>query len=350
MPNFTSTRTFGIEIEFIGDREAAARAINAAGIGCNVQEYDHRTPTAWKIVTDASIGYENGELVSPILRGEEGLEQVRKVCSALRSIGHKVDKRCGVHVHVGVPELTGPEIANVFKRYLAGEDKIDAIMPRSRRGNGNRFCYSLTQYRARIETANSVRDLQNAFYSERHVKLNVMSYVRQKTIEFRHHSGSLSGEKVTNWIQFCVGFVEASRSTTATGNTSVTPRRRNTNSARARAVAAIGSAWNNRLFLRDSIYMYDDTFANNIGVSIDALAPLMSVLRREGYTIKRRRSLNAYEIIGVPATVVAAPTSVNTLPVATATFVSEAHANPFYGLSAEIVNYYEERAQDLANG
>lgn len=350
MPNFTSTRTFGVEIEFIGNREAAARAINAAGIGCQVQDYNHRTPTAWKIVTDASIGYENGELVSPILRGEDGLEQVRKVCSALRSIGHKVDKRCGVHVHVGVSELSGSEVANVFKRYLAGEDKIDAIMPRSRRGNGNRFCYSLTQYRARIETANSVRDLQNAFYSERHVKLNVMSYVRQKTIEFRHHSGSLSGEKVTNWIQFCVGFVEASKSTTTMrGAASGTPLRRNANSARARAIAEINSVWNNRLY-RDSIYMYDNVFASNIGVSIDALAPLMSALRREGYVIKRRRSSNAYEIIGVPVTAVAAPGNMYAPPVATATFVCEAHANPFYGLSAEIVNYYEERAQDLANG
>lgn len=344
MPNFTSTRTFGIEIEFIGDRDAAARAINAAGIGCQVQDYNHRTPTAWKIVTDASIGYENGELVSPILRGEEGLEQVRKVCSALRSIGHKVDKRCGVHVHVGVPELSGHEIANVFKRYLAGEDKIDAIMPRSRRGNGNRFCYSLASYRARIETSNSVRDLQNAFYSERHVKLNIMSYVRQKTIEFRHHSGSLSGEKVTNWIQFCVGFVEASRSTTATGTTSATSRRRNANSARARAVTVIQNNWNRTSGY--GCYLYDSEFADRIGVTVDALAPLMSTLRREGYVIKRRRNSSAYEIISLPAVANATTATVNTA----ATFEQAAFANPFYGLSAEIVNYYEERAQDLANG
>jgi hypothetical protein len=351
MPNFNSNRTFGIEIEFIGNREQAIQAIQAAGLSCRFEDYNHRVAPHWKVTTDASVGYDNGELVSPILQGENGLEQVRKVCAALRSIGHKVNKACGVHVHVGGQDLSGPELANVFKRYVECETTIDSLMPRSRRLNNNTYCRSLRDYATGIRNANSLHDLRRAFYDERHVKLNVMSYVRQKTIEFRHHSGSLSGEKITNWIQFCVNFVEKSRSTTAIAanpnynHTPAAPRRRHANSARARAIELIRSDFQ----IIGAHNRYDSVFSNQLGVPVASLAALVSTLRREGYTIERRRANGAYFVSGIPAGTATATDNNYSQIRQVATFEPAAHSNPFFGLPVEIVNYYEERAQDLAS-
>jgi hypothetical protein len=98
--------TFGVELEFIMPvgmtRDRIATMIQQAGVMCMSEQYNHTTRTHWKITTDASLGYTRGaEVVSPILRGEAGLEATRKVCQILTQTGCKVSKKCGLHVHVG---------------------------------------------------------------------------------------------------------------------------------------------------------------------------------------------------------------------------------------------------------
>ena len=44
----------------------------------------------------------------------------------------------------------------------------------------------------------------------RHSKLNTKSYVKYKTIEFRHHSGTVEFDKIQNWILFLHNLVEYS--------------------------------------------------------------------------------------------------------------------------------------------
>ena len=63
-------RRFGVEIEFKGNRTEVANQINMLGVACIEEGYNHHTRSHWKIVTDASLGYDNaGEVVSPILQG-----------------------------------------------------------------------------------------------------------------------------------------------------------------------------------------------------------------------------------------------------------------------------------------
>lgn len=207
-----NNRTYGIEVEFIGDRARAAQAIRAAGIECECQQYGHAVPRNWKIVTDASVGYDTGgELVSPILRGEDGLRQVTTVLAALRSAGCTINRSCGLHVHVGVADLNIDEMSRAFVRYKQCEAQIDSIMPRSRRLNDNRYVCTLQNYNFNQLAIRAPHELESAMGRFRHLKLNFMSYARQKTIEFRHHGGSLNTDKVINWIKFCVNFIEQSR-------------------------------------------------------------------------------------------------------------------------------------------
>jgi hypothetical protein len=132
---------FGIEIEaFNVGMSQLATALRAAGINVEVENYNHTNRNHWKIVTDGSIQGERAfELVSPVLKGEAGIAQVKKVCDVLESIGAKVNKSCGMHVHFDARQMQINDWRNLYKNYIILENEIDAIMPASRRGNVNTY-------------------------------------------------------------------------------------------------------------------------------------------------------------------------------------------------------------------
>ncbi len=214
---FSFDRTFGVEMEIIHESESKIRsAIRNAGVECEIEGYNHDTRTHWKIVSDASVdgGF---EVVSPVLKGRGGLEELEKVCNALVNAGARIRKCCGLHVHLGTDDFkTDIRVwKNLYKNYAALERTIDSFMPPSRRHN--QYCRSMRVcgWNAKIESAANLRMLESAVTGgSRYFKLNSQSYWRHKTVEFRQHSGSVEFGKVRNWILFCARFVEFSRRNT----------------------------------------------------------------------------------------------------------------------------------------
>ena len=213
MNNFTN-RAFGIEIEFVGaSLNSVAVAINRAGVDCEVEFYNHNTRPHWKIVTDASLRSVNGhagELVSPILKGEQGIRELKTVLEALNSVeGVQVNVSCGMHVHLDVRDMTAKEIKTVFERYAKYESQIDLIMPRSRR-NSPRWCATLQESVVSnyVGMADSKSELANAI--GRYYKVNLSNVHTRGSIEFRQHSGTTEFRKISNWLAFLQQFVEKS--------------------------------------------------------------------------------------------------------------------------------------------
>ena len=131
--------TFGVEIEILNtvDRSAIATALQAEGINAAVEGYNHQTRHYWKVITDASCGL---EVVSPILSGEQGLNELKKVCEVLTRLGCKVDKTCGLHVHIGADTLGVDRVKSTIKRWLGNESQnLDSIQPPSRRGTNTAY-------------------------------------------------------------------------------------------------------------------------------------------------------------------------------------------------------------------
>src|SRR5690606_37543123 len=190
---FNEERTFGVEIEFQGNREEVARLMNAKGVRAYVEGYNHTTKSYWKLITDASCGY---ELDRPPLKGREGLEQLKKACEALKEAGASVDRRCGLHVHHDINDYNAKQIANIFAIYIKLEKTIDTFVPNSRRANNNTYCRSLFQGTTqqaildKLKAVNSIEDIERIWHT-RYVKVNFQSYVKYGTIEFRQHSGTI---------------------------------------------------------------------------------------------------------------------------------------------------------------
>ena len=199
---FDEERTFGVEIEFQGNREEVARLMNAKGVRAYVEEYNHTTKSYWKLITDASCGY---ELVSPPLKGREGLDQLKKACEALNEAGATVDISCGLHVHHDINDYNAKQIANIFAIYIKLEKTIDTLVPNSRRANNNIYCGSLFQGTTqqaildKLRAVNSLEDIRR-IWDTRYVKVNFQSYIKYGTIEFRQHSGTTQFDKIYNWI------------------------------------------------------------------------------------------------------------------------------------------------------
>ena len=215
---YTFSRTFGIEIEAFGvERATLAAALREAGIACQTEFYNHTTQAHWKVVTDGSVrGDLPFELVSPVLKGEEGLQQLKVVCEVLRRLNAKVNKTTGLHVHLGVGELEHDLKfwRNLLSNYAALESSIDAVMPESRRGRNNNYCRQIAQpdLLRKLQGCRDLRSIERVVTGgNRYYKVNMQSFWRQRTVEFRQHSGTVEFEKIANWVRLLSRLVEFSR-------------------------------------------------------------------------------------------------------------------------------------------
>jgi len=221
--------TFGVELEVImpaesnGDRGRTALAdrMVAAGVECAHEAYNHRTRPHWKIVTDGSIGHANAEVVSPILRGEDGFEQVRKVCRALDAHGCRVNHATGMHVHVGARDRFAEQIGffkELVRTYAKFEPVIDQLVSRSRRARNSTWCQP-TPFTDAVERATTIdRVIAAANPNGRYAKLNLTAYHSHGTVEFRQHQGTTNAQKIENWVKLCLRMVaHAARNTERAG-------------------------------------------------------------------------------------------------------------------------------------
>lgn len=257
-PTFTKlpdSTNFGIELELTSATHVSTYHIAQtlqSSANCAVDVIDsysqahNDTSYNWKLVPDGSIVCSTSlpdcntfELVSPVLCGGNGLNQVSNV---LRCLGNniqpslKVNKSMGFHVHIDVSTLSLSQLIKVCQNYIKYEAAIDTMMPRSRRTGSpqsdqyfqsNRRSVShnniltgrqcLAGLAACADTESLVRLMNDG--NSRYYKLNMQNLVtgRQPTIEFRQHSGTMKYDKVSAWVRFCVLFVVNSAKLVAPG-------------------------------------------------------------------------------------------------------------------------------------
>lgn len=223
MKGFNENRKFGVEIEFLHNvgREAIINELARIGIECTSEGYNHITREHWKIVQDGSVHGNttfSDELVSPPLKGKEGLEELKKVMEVMNRIG-AVNKTCSIHVHHDIHDYNGNDLFRAVWLYTAYEETIDTLFPESRRADNNYYCGSLKtkmnvhRFRNYYEQHKNKQTLNkfevnNLFNYDRYVKLNLKSIVDHGTLEFRQHAGSLEFEKIYNWILLSQRIVE----------------------------------------------------------------------------------------------------------------------------------------------
>jgi len=203
-----SDMTFGVEIETVAPQSAIEND------GLRIGAYHHGIqvpylPEGWRAERDGSIdasripGGHACEIVSPVLRGPEGLAQVAEVCRTLEAKGHRVNVSTGVHVHVGVPcGWSAETLARLITIVSYIEKGLYAITGTKSRERGT-YCGGVRKY-GNDKDAKPVLD-RNRYHA---LNLTNLANGRSQTVEFRVFSGSVSATKVVGWIQVCLGLVE----------------------------------------------------------------------------------------------------------------------------------------------
>ena len=202
--------SFGVEIETYNVvRSSLIEKGTRKGLAIRSEGYNHDdNQHYYKIVSDGSLqGNDTNEIVSPILQGNDGLNSLKRLCDALNEIDARVNKSCGLHIHIGAATMTDRHYLNIIVNYQRLEALIDSFMPLSRRANNNGFCHSLQGFDfSRCTSKRDVYDMMNS----RYYKINSHAYIRHQTIEFRQHSGTTDYTKISMWIQFLAALVKYS--------------------------------------------------------------------------------------------------------------------------------------------
>lgn len=170
-------------------------------------------PAGWNAQSDSSIrvgtpGHTGVEVVSPILKGADGLSQIVFVLNWLNEKGAKVNSSTGLHVHVGF-RGTEKEMAAIVSCVAQHEKALFASTGTKSRERGH-YCGSIqNDFNYRERFADGERDTR---ITQRYHVLNLQNVLGggKPTIEFRVFAGSLNVVKVLNYVRVCLALVERS--------------------------------------------------------------------------------------------------------------------------------------------
>lgn len=288
--------TFGVEIEFLVPNSTnyidVAQALSRASRLPVLAANRAMRSSSWKLTHDGSVsapGRLGLEAVSPVLT-EDKMDQIDKICSALSTVGAVVNRSCGLHVHIGAGSMPLDAIKRLAILYAESELFIDQLLPPSRRGSNNNYCKSVRSHlrlQNVLRASNVAGVAQSIASGDRYLKLNLTSFWRHGTVEFRQHSGTIDPDKIKNWVRFCQHLVAtALRETAAQGPLQSTET--DAASPTVGSQPAPGSYWNSGRRTRIMFRMLtrpEGATPNEIRLALDVrVAPAIAVyLARAAY-------------------------------------------------------------------
>jgi hypothetical protein len=209
-----TTLTYGVELE------TTIPTVNMQANGWTVGSYTHGAAIpnhafdghSWLAKSDGSIRahypHTGCEVVSPILRGVEGLRNVKEMTDKLKSMGAKVNASCGFHVHVGWSG-NAKQLRRLVCLVAQHEKALFAATGTTRR-EGNQYTRSIKQALKPLETMRNMNALQIvAAHQARFHVLNLHNLaIGKPTVEFRVFAGTINFTKIAAYVALCLGLVQ----------------------------------------------------------------------------------------------------------------------------------------------
>lgn len=138
---------------------------------------------------DGSIdhhGNEEGTEIRVCMRREEVRKVLPDLMQTLKDMGARINKSCGLHVHLDQRNNKEPE--KVFQKLVRSLGLLYTVVPESRRQN--RYC-----------KRNRHANFNDAVRGDRYKAVNASAFHRYHTIEVRLFGGTLEATKIINWIE-----------------------------------------------------------------------------------------------------------------------------------------------------
>jgi len=214
--------TFGVEIECtLPNGYVRAQRIQVGGYHHGVQ-LPAPFPNGWTAQHDGSLDanrdYTALEIVSPVLKGMDGLNQVVRVFNILNEAGAKVNRSCGFHVHVGVQSVLGERandeglVVRWVRRmlHLVSVHELGLFAITGKRSRlDNCYCETIKgQWDQVLETTSSLETITRKveYHGERYHTLNLCNLADGKrTVEFRVFGATLDGIQAIGYVITAMG-------------------------------------------------------------------------------------------------------------------------------------------------
>ena len=155
--------------------------------------------TQWGFYHDGSIS--GLEFTSPPLQGNSGHYAIRKFCKIARENGYRVNRECGFHLHVAIPDYSKSDIDKLCLAYHLTYPIWKKIVSSSRLNNG--YC----AYKPEIFCAKTLK-LNNSIYRDHCYWISIENVECYGTVEIRLHQGTLSPKKIINWVRMHTRFID----------------------------------------------------------------------------------------------------------------------------------------------
>ena len=215
--------TFGIEIETSG--QSITEIKNALR---------HNEINGCIVKPDGTPSVDCEIVLPPLPVCDFSFDYIKKVCRILQNIGCRINRQCGLHVHISnaqtlrnnptdlasrsiqYTERTGRFIGgseffgdpmdaiavkDIMTRYANSQATINSMFPRSR--TSNRYCS--TMHLDRLNSARTIEQLRDATVGKFSV-INLRHW-QNGTIEFRQASGTIEADKIIKWVLFLINLV-----------------------------------------------------------------------------------------------------------------------------------------------
>ena len=166
------------------------------------------------------------EYVTGVLKGDNGFNNLKKLCNSVNE-SHKINKRCGIHVHVG-GQFNRLFTIMILRLGYQIQDEIYRMLPPSRLNNN--YCKYIPDYVMKMDFNNwrkylgkyihgdgntlgknaNKKSRLGSYPSTRYRWINCINYSSasgKPTVEFRNHSASMDYNKIRNWTLICMAIV-----------------------------------------------------------------------------------------------------------------------------------------------
>ena len=236
----TDNRLIGFEAE-VNLRDSDCTSLEQVA-----QSYRNSGLTGATFVYDGSNGVDVEMVMAPMLLNQQGKETLKRHLQFLSGLGicdnnpNSIHIGCGLHIHVsnaflkdGINEthlvadfaqaqrtgasydpikerslkepMTTVAVIDILNRYRDNQAKFNSMFPRSR----TNYTYARPILEGTI-AGDTVQELANRFTVGKYSVVNLETWRRKGTIEFRQAAGTLNFDKIWNWAQHVVTLVNHS--------------------------------------------------------------------------------------------------------------------------------------------
>lgn len=232
--NFRNSRRFGVELEF-------GKEISKPKVVKTIQEFSNykvkslghvasRGNNLWHVKTDCTCGadgYGGWEVASFVGKTHRDIMHIGGAAKALKDSGAKVNRNCGLHVHVEIADFEKKDVGVLMGCWLKIEKIMRLAISKKRYLD---YCHPIEKetdwgwighYYGKYYSPQELYEIYiphcRAEADEfRYRAINIVNYYKglrnknykRKTVEYRLPEGTLEENDVVNWTRLFVNFTD----------------------------------------------------------------------------------------------------------------------------------------------